>query len=482
MRSTFYSLLAISALTNLFSSETSQAAQSGPSVSTMFFTAVDADFAAEFAIDVLSAKDEDIFESSLTEEQRWLAFPRSDLSLRFTTALNQKDLASHYDKIYALDKDMTVYTDWMNTHGAIQVDNLASVTKELSAKGAKFLGPIKNDQGIYQLVVRIPGAGYLTLESSEKPKTSTPLGVSTMFFNAVDADVAADFTREVLSAKNEDTFESTLGKKQRWLGFSKSDLSLRFSTAKNTAELKRHYDKIRRFDRNMTIYTDWMNTHGAIQVADLYPIMKKLTDKGAPFLGPIKKDLGVYQIVVRIPDAGYLTLESTKKPTKEFRKRIINWDLLVDVSRGEVANELFKGRSYGGEGGIAFDDSAEIVGNDSVAYIEAEWDTSITKLNIGYHSGTRIKHGEKPGKLGKRYEMDRGEMILAVAICRTDEGKHGTVKGLLITTDKRYMVFGSMKREYCIYSLIPGNSHVVGFYGSFGSKLDRIGTIYTLKP
>jgi hypothetical protein len=483
MKSTIFSLITIAALLQIFASESAKAAKSDPWVSTMFFTAVDADFAAEFAIDILSGRDEDIFESSLTEEQRWLELPDTALSLRFTTALNNKELADHYEKIYALDNDMTVYTDWMNTHGAIQVPFLSPIMSELTAKGAKYLGPFKNDHGVNQLVVRIPGAGYLTLESKEKPIPSSTPGVSSIFFTAVDADIAADFTRDVLSAEDEDFYESTLGKKQRWLAFEDSELNLRFSEAKDVKALKKHYDRIYRFDRGMTVYTDWMNTHGAIRVKDLYPAMKKLTEKGAKFLGPIKKDLGVYQIVVRVPGAGYLTLESTKKPMKEFRKRIINWDLLVDVSRGEVANELFKGKSYGGTGGIPFDDSSEIVGNDTIAYIEAEWNTSITKLNIGYQSGTRIKHGKKSGKLGKRYDLDKDEMITSVAICRTKFNEHGTVKGLLIVTTKRYMIFGTIKQgEYCTYSLFPKDSHVVGFYGSFGSKLDNIGTIYTLKP
>jgi hypothetical protein len=233
----------------------------------------------------------------------------------------------------------------------------------------------------------------------------------------------------------------------------------------------------------MTVYTDWMNTHGAIRIADLYPVMKKLTAEGVAFLGPIKKGLGVYQIVVRIPGAGYITVESTKKPTDEFRQRIVNWDLLVDVSRGEVANVLFKGQSYGGKGGEAFDDSSEIVGNDTIAYIEAEWNTSITKLNIGYQSGAIVEHGHTAGKLGRRYELKKDEMILSVAICRSEFNQHGTVKGLLISTTERSMIFGTIKQgEYCTYSLIPPNSHVVGFYGSIGSKLNSIGTIYTLKP
>ena len=483
MRSILISLIATAAIFQLPKPDIAKASDSGPHVSTMFFTAVDADLAFEFIFDVFGGEDEGIFESSLTEEQRWLELPGSDLSLRFTTALNNKEIAQHYENIYALDNDMTVYTDWMNTHGAIKVPYLKQIMGELTAKGAKYLGPFKNDHGVYQIVVRIPGAGYLTVESSKKPLPVSEAGVEALLFTAVDADIAADFTRKILSARDEGFHNSSFGKKQRLIGFSDSELTLRFNGAKDSKALKMHYDRIYRFDRNMTVYTDWMNTQGAIKIPDLYPVMKQLTAEGTAFLGPIKKDRGVYQIVIRIPGAGYITVESTKKPTNEFRTRIVNWDLLVDVSRGEVANALFKGQSYGGKGGAAFDDSSEIVGNDTLAYIEAEWNTSITKLNIGYQSGALVEHGHTAGKLGSRYEIDKDEMILSVAICQTEFNDKSTVKGLLISTTKRSMIFGTIKRgEYCTYSLIPSNSHVVGFYGSIGSKLNSIGTIYTLKP
>ena len=68
----------------------------------------------------------------------------------------------------------------------------------------------------------------------------------------------------------------------------------------------------------MTVFTTFMDNHGAILVDDLNPYLQKLTTNNIPFLGPVRRADGVYQLYIEIPGHMYLELDSKKTPNKIY--------------------------------------------------------------------------------------------------------------------------------------------------------------------
>lgn len=305
--------------------------------------------------------------------------------------------------------------------------------------------------------------------------------ISTISLTTTDAYKAAAYLSEILDTEDLDVTTSSLTNTQRWIRLSNNAIELRFTTALNIDELKLHYTRIKRFDLNMTIYTDWMDTHAAIRLESLDPVLERLISQSKNFLGPFKKEDGVYQIVVSIPGADYLRFESLTKPDKIFKSEIISWQQLMDKSRHYGSNIVDKSSSYGGKEGDPFDDTKHLVASDTISYVYAEWYGWITKFKIGYHSGLEIEHGQNPGKISRHYELETDELIINATICQATILKPTKVSALILTSNHgRKFEFGETNRKHdCHWVRIPPKSFIAGFFGRSGEEIDQLGVIYS---
>jgi len=330
------------------------------------------------------------------------------------------------------------------------------------------------------IVWMLLGNSHQVIGQSVENELQTP-SISTISLTTTDADKAVSYLNEILDSEELDITTSSLTDQQRWIRLSNNGLELRFTTALNSYELNLHYARIKRFDLNMTIYTDWMDTHAAIRLESLDPVLERLISQSKNFLGPFKKEDGVYQIVVSIPGADYLRFESLTKPDKIFKSEIISWQQLMDKSRHYGSNILDKSSSYGGKEGDPFDDTKHLVASDTISYVYAEWYGWITKFKIGYHSGLEIEHGQNPGKISRHFDLETDELIISATICQATILKPTKVSAMILTSNHgRKFEFGETNRKHdCHWVQIPPKSFVAGFFGRSGEEIDQLGVIYS---
>jgi hypothetical protein len=330
------------------------------------------------------------------------------------------------------------------------------------------------------IVWMLLGNSHQVIGQSVENELQTP-SISTISLTTTDADKAVSYLNEILDSEELDITTSSLTDRQRWIRLSNNGLELRFTTALNSYELNLHYARIKRFDLNMTIYTDWMDTHAAIRLDSLDTVLEKLISQSKNFLGPFKKEDGVYQIVVSIPGADYLRFESLTKPDKIFKSEIISWQQLMEKSRHYGSNILDKSSAYGGKEGDPFDDTKHLVASDTISYVYAEWYGWITKFKIGYHSGLEIEHGQNPGKISRHFDLETDELIISATICQATILKPTKVSAMILTSNHgRKFEFGETNRKHdCHWVQIPPKSFVAGFFGRSGEEIDQLGVIYS---
>lgn len=155
-------------------------------------------------------------------------------------------------------------------------------------------------------------------ENSQKPT------VWKMTYSVLDSKQAADFCVNMLGMENIVIPDPTLAKGRSWVRFPSSGLELHFVDAKTRYGYEKTKEYYQYIDQEMSVFTTFMDNHGAILVDDLNPYLKKLTANNVPFLGPVRRADGVYQLYIEIPGHMYLELDSKKVPNKEFP--FTTWD------------------------------------------------------------------------------------------------------------------------------------------------------------
>lgn len=152
---------------------------------------------------------------------------------------------------------------------------------------------------------------------AETQKTS----VWKMTYSSLDPDQAAEFCTTILGMERIAIPDPTLAKGRAWVRFPDSGLELHFVDARarygyeKTEEFYRYMDDL---DQNMTVFTTFMDNHGAVLVEDLNPYLQQLTKNNVPFLGPVRRADGVYQLYIEIPGNAYLELDARKTPDSVY--------------------------------------------------------------------------------------------------------------------------------------------------------------------
>lgn len=217
------------------------------------------------------------------------------------------------------------------------------VVELLSKLNVESLPPVRNHQthnleinSLFLQAIRDNGYQYLSNLSPKTPLTARHIKLSLnninednaqhssvrkMTFSSLDSIKSAEFCINMLGMEKMDIPDPTLAKGRSWVRFPDSGLEIHFVDAKNRYgydEIKENYQLTDKLDQNMTVFTTFMDNHGAILVDDLNPYLNKLTENDIPFLGPVRRADGMYQLYIKIPGHTYLELDSKKTPNKAF--------------------------------------------------------------------------------------------------------------------------------------------------------------------
>ncbi|MDE1463378.1 VOC family protein [Spartinivicinus poritis] len=168
-------LAATLTLTSLSSNGQTQVQQ--PTVWKITYSVLNSQQAADFCVDILGMEKIKIPDPTLAKGRSWVRFPNSGLELHFVDAQSRygyDKTKEYYQFIDELDQDMTIFTTFMDNHGAILVDDLTPYLKKLTANNVPFLGPVRRADGVYQLYIEIPGHTYLELDSKKQPNKAYP--------------------------------------------------------------------------------------------------------------------------------------------------------------------------------------------------------------------------------------------------------------------------------------------------------------------
>eukprot|EP00510_Aplanochytrium_minuta_P001945 CAMPEP_0184018554 /NCGR_PEP_ID=MMETSP0954-20121128/8215_1 /TAXON_ID=627963 /ORGANISM="Aplanochytrium sp, Strain PBS07" /LENGTH=98 /DNA_ID=CAMNT_0026300031 /DNA_START=651 /DNA_END=947 /DNA_ORIENTATION=- len=71
------------------------------------------------------------------------------------------------DQMVESDKHCTVWTPWMINHSAFAIDDMSQLVKRLKEDDQPFFGPVRREDGVYQIYVRIPYAFYFEIDSGK---------------------------------------------------------------------------------------------------------------------------------------------------------------------------------------------------------------------------------------------------------------------------------------------------------------------------
>lgn len=311
--------------------------------------------------------------------------------------------------------------------------------------------------------------------------------VSYLSYSAVDADQAAEFCKDILGAQELIVASQGLTLEQRWLSIptATDPIQLRFDTAINASEFQKVYERKILFDRNMTLFTDWMNEHMSIRIADLTGMLERLKNQKEPFLGPFIKDEGLYQVILRIPGAGYLSVESPKKPAPHlgYGSYMESWEELLARSRAMAANEIkkipAKGAPVGSANGQPFGDPSQLASSDLIKSVYAEWYGFVTMLSVEYQSGRRMTFGNGNINQGQREQflLEKDELLVAAMVCHGILLKTRAVKAIRFVTSRNQKIeFGTVtEKDSCEWLMVGSEQHILGFHGSAQIQIDRLG-------
>lgn len=163
----------------------------------------------------------------------------------------------------------------------------------------------------------MPFLAYLLIMTSSLLNAQPNPKVWKMTYSVLDSHRAAQFSNKYLGTESIKIPDATLAQGRSWVRFPQSGLELHFVDARDRygyESTKKAYEQIDRLDQGMTVFTTYMDNHGAILVRDLDPYLIRLEQDHIPFLGPIRRDDGVYQLYIEIPGHAYLELDSKLQP------------------------------------------------------------------------------------------------------------------------------------------------------------------------
>lgn len=310
-------------------------------------------------------------------------------------------------------------------------------------------------------------------------------------YSVLDADAAAAFCIDVLGMKKVIIPDPGLEPDHSWVTFGEHGPELHFVSAKDPGVREFLERFVISLDYSESAFTDWMNSHIGIQLPDLSPLITRLQERGVPFLGPVRRADGVYQLYIRIPGTGYLEFDSFKEP-KERHKVLVTtwpevWEKTIHSSDDVVIHST---DAYGGHGGNAFDSTLGWKRGDSIESVSFYSGEHLNALSVSYRSGQRLSFGNPRGEDVKTLQLGEDEYITEASICL----KHSHYKwkslgmfkigGLIndkivsfaeFSTNKGQSVSFGKSSEDCYYVLKSKGHRVIGFFGHAGEQIDSLG-------
>ena len=318
-----------------------------------------------------------------------------------------------------------------------------------------------------------------TVYSSEV-KTSASIWKAT--YSALDADKAADFCRDTLGMEDIPVTDPDLREGHRWLRFGSDGTEIHFVTAKSEQQRSYLNSLISSLDYDSDGFQDWMNTHVGVWVDDLSPIIRRLQKTNTPFLGPVLRADGLYQLYVRVEGAGFLEFDSLTIPEEDYLPLVRYWyELWAKGNSTDPKKVIRKTDAYGGRIGTYFDTVSEgWLEGEKILAITINWGSYLHAIELVYDSNFSVDYGAAIGPHTGTLKLSDGEYITNGIVCTKNVSMGLSEEAKVVsfikffTSNGRQEYFGESSND-CFYMIRSEGFEVVGLHGKSSYRIESLG-------
>lgn len=311
----------------------------------------------------------------------------------------------------------------------------------------------------------------------------------TVYYQALDANLAADFCRDILGMKDIETDGIASSNSQRWLRYGADGVQIHFETVSSDSERNALSSFITALDYDVDAFHDWMHSHLGIWVDDLSPLIERLQSTNTSFLGPIKRADDLYQIYVRVEGVGYLEFDTLTIPEDEYLPLVKDWETQWSQSKPDAEKTIQKTDAHGGKAGTTFDSVTDgWLEGEKILAISVNWDSYLHGIELVYDSYFAVSYGQPVGGKLDTMSLEDDEYITNAIVCtKTIEDSNNSnakvVSFVKFFTNKGQQKHFGQSSDDCYYMLYNGENEVLGIHGKASNRIDSLGLSFrSLKP
>ena len=133
--------------------------------------------------------------------------------------------------------------------------------------------------------------------------------------------------------------------------------------------------------------------------------------------------------------------------------------------------------AIGGSGGNYFNDLSKLGTSPEVKKVSLRTGSRVDQISTTYASGTTLSHGGSGGS-SRSLTLNAGEYISKAYFCKGNYKDGDRIFYAKLTTNTGRTLSGGSITSSCETFSAPAGSEIVGFWGSSGSALDKVGILY----
>ena len=330
-------------------------------------------------------------------------------------------------------------------------------------------------------VIAVCLVGMLPLKAYTFENEQT-LDLQIKSYQVLDAQKAADFCRDKIGMTDVSDADSNLAGDQRRLRYGSSGVEIELVTAQSQEQRDNLSALLTSYDYDTSAFQDWMHSHVGIGIDDLSPLIKRLQSQNTPFLGPVRRADGLYQLYVRVEGLGYLEFDTITVPDQDYLPLVKDWHELWGESwREDPSKSIQKTDAYGGKAGDDFDSVVDgWLEGEKILAITLNWDSYLHAIELVYDSNFAVSYGKPVGGRTDTLLLEDGESINNAIVCTKSISDSPTSKTTVVSYVKFFTDKGQQKgfgesSDDCYYMLYNGEHEVLGIHGKASTRIDALG-------
>lgn len=448
---------------------------------------------AESAIQNLGLESVELSDNSLAATQRVVSFGENGSQIRFERPETMAEDIELSEQLSAINKDRDDFLTWTSANTAVSVDDLSTLLIKLQTSELLFIGPIKQGEGLYQLFIELPDAGYIEVTSSTLSKaehqgmpidwnqawdqmesygiTSLPSrggSVGGMDGRVFDT-VAANLPNAVMS-KIKFYYEGYL----RGMHIEyESGASLSYGTMQGTV----HTLDITTGEQITRVLACKAQPEGSDDFRVSYLYLETAEDQHIAFGYTVSESA----CIALKPQVGHKVIGFYGLHDDQIN----SLGIVTQLTKGEntqtdqVAEQIFSER-VGSLSGNPFD-TMTANPNANIKALSFYFDGYLRGMSVTYDNYVRLTYGSKIGNVHK-IELSYEERITSGIACpvKSDDGETDRIGFLHLITTDRQLAFGNADESSECEPFIPEEEDhfIAGFFGSENGELSSLGVIF----